>query len=388
MIYVIYPLLIFALFYKSRLSKMMEFNEEAFSLKQMKAIQGFTALCIMFHHIGQKTCASWLDKRYYVAGLEIFVPVGYWLVAVFLFCTGYGLYKSYKTKAGYLSRAFIVKRILPIVFTAYLVNFIFLAARIFLIKEEMDTAQFLFYFTGLQMTNPNGWYVVVMPFFYLFFFLTYRFIKNDRHSFLALVLIVAAYQILGTQLDHHDWWLGGEWWYNSIHMLPVGIFFAAHEEGIKEHLKKHYVIYLIAAMIGLALFSILSAFGRDAGLYYGDYWQDPLRAWKRRLCLLFEMANSFAFVFLLVMLSLKIRFGNRFLWFMGSMTLEFYMIHGLFVELFCYAFDAEFKPLYYIRNNFYFTVVVFVLALPSAFLLSRLRMLIFNGKTGRKNEQG
>ena len=62
-----------------------QWNEEAFSLGQSKAWQGFFAAMIMLHHVGQKTCASWLDRRWpRMPGLELFVPIGYYFVAFFL----------------------------------------------------------------------------------------------------------------------------------------------------------------------------------------------------------------------------------------------------------------------------------------------------------------
>ena len=102
MIYIVYPLLIAALLIGSKPAKRGNWNEDAFSLEQMKMLQGLIALMIMFHHTGQKTCASWIDKKWVVPGLEFFVPIGFVLVAFFTFCSGYGLYKSYKTQKDYL----------------------------------------------------------------------------------------------------------------------------------------------------------------------------------------------------------------------------------------------------------------------------------------------
>ena len=48
--------------------------------------------------MGQKTCAPWHEARYIVHGLDLFVNYGFYFVSVFMFCTGYGLYKSVTTK--------------------------------------------------------------------------------------------------------------------------------------------------------------------------------------------------------------------------------------------------------------------------------------------------
>ena len=52
---------------------------------QTKALQGFFAICIMLHHIGQKTCAYWLNPKYIVHGLDVFVPIGYFFVGIFCY---------------------------------------------------------------------------------------------------------------------------------------------------------------------------------------------------------------------------------------------------------------------------------------------------------------
>ena len=95
LIYIYYPLLILLILWGCKWFPKGHWNEEALSIKQTKALQGFCAVCIMLHHIGQKTCAPWLPSEVITHGLDAFVPIGYLLVGIFLFCSGFGLYKSY-----------------------------------------------------------------------------------------------------------------------------------------------------------------------------------------------------------------------------------------------------------------------------------------------------
>lgn len=101
MIYLVYPLMTALLLWGAKPYGKGNWNEEAFSLRQMKALQGFFALCIMLHHVGQKTCANWLSPQLIIPGLELFVPFGYYFVGFFLFCSGYGLYKSVHVKPSF-----------------------------------------------------------------------------------------------------------------------------------------------------------------------------------------------------------------------------------------------------------------------------------------------
>lgn len=75
--------------------------------------------------------------------------------------------------------------------------------------------------------------------------------------------------------------------------------------------------------------------------YYGENFHAPHKVLRRWACLTSEVLASSSFVFFVFLVGMKIRFGNRFLQFMGGITLEFYLIHGLFVELFGYNFAAR-----------------------------------------------
>ena len=76
------------------------------------------------------------------------------------------------------------------------------------------------------------------------------------------------------------------------------------------------------------------------------------------------------------MIGMKVRIGNRFLKLMGSITLEFYLIHGLYVELFSYSFDGKAASLVYIKNSLLFSIIVFTMSFPSALLIKILRKCI------------
>lgn len=213
-IYLVYVALPVILLWGAKFSG-KRFNDGFLSLEQTKAIQGSLAICIMLHHIAQKTCASWIQPQTRIVhGLDMFVPIGYLLVSIFLFFNGYGVYKSYHTKENYLD-GFIKKRILPVVLALYTTTVIFFIARL-LVGEKMDAKQVILYLTSIQLCNPNTWYVIVLPFFYLAFFFSFKFIKKDGLAVLATTAFVVFYMLLGTRIDHNDYWIRGEWWYNCV----------------------------------------------------------------------------------------------------------------------------------------------------------------------------
>lgn len=375
-VYIYYLLLAVILFWGAKFYKKGIWNDGFMSLSQTKALQGFFAICIMFHHAGQKTCAPWLNPKYIIHGLDLFVPIGYFFVGIFLFCSGYGLYKSYKEKPNYLN-GFFKRRILPLILAFYSTGLIFLLVRL-LMKEKMDLPQVIYYITGLQLSNPNSWFVIALPIFYLGFYLAFKFIKNEKAAVFVTCMVVFVYTLIGTFIDHNDWWMRGEWWYNSVHFFSIGLLFARHEDFIVSKVKKHYILYVLLAFVTIFVFYKFSVYTQNTFSYYGEnaHLEFTLKVLCRWICLISQVAASCAFVFFVFMLGMKIQIGNKVLKFMGTITLEFYLIHGLFVELFGYSFIDLAPSLYYIKNVALFVMVVVVLSIPSALLLQKFHNLV------------
>lgn len=383
LVYVWYPIIAIALLWGSKFYGKKTWNEEFLSLKQTKQIQGFLALCILLHHAAQKTCASWLPQQFIVPGLEFFVPIGYLFVAFFLFCSGYGLYKSVHAKENYLS-GFVKKRVIPVVAAFYVTAIFFLLLRL-VMGQQMDAAQIIRYVVGIQLANPNAWYVIAIPLFYMGFYLSFRFCKKEGAALLGTSAVVLLYIIIGIYADHNDYLMCGEWWYNTAHMFLIGIFFAKYERGIISHAKKWYIPYLLMGVFAVMALFHLSEAAQSIFSYYGENWGAPDKIFRRLMCLLAQQASALSFVWLILLISLKLRVGNPVLRFMSTITLEFYLIHGAFVELFGYSFLDILPSLFYIQNVALYVLVLFVCALPTAYLLHKFMNVLCYGKRKREN---
>ena len=71
-----------------------EWNDRPLSFAQAKALQGFLALCVVFHHCAQKVFFDSWRSGFSPTGLEVMALIGYVFVGYFFFCSGYGLYQS------------------------------------------------------------------------------------------------------------------------------------------------------------------------------------------------------------------------------------------------------------------------------------------------------
>lgn len=383
--YLFYFLLALLMFFGAKGCARGEWNEEYTSLKQTKALQGFSVLGVALHHMAQKTCAPWQPAIYIVHGLDVFVPLGYLFVSVFLFCSGLGLYKSLHTKPEYLKH-FIRRRILPMIIAFYLSEWIHTAVRL-LMRQKMDLTKILWYLSGLRMANPNAWYLIIIPFFYLVFWAAFRFCRREGFAIFWVFAFTLAYTVLGAYVGHQDkWWMQGEWWYNSIILFPIGLLFGKYEKQVTRFFRKGYWFWLLLSFAGVFLLFWQSEWLNNNAWGYYDVFGSRMRvphslmsAGGQWLVCLFYVA----FCFLLMM---KVEFGNKALAWLGSMTLEFYLMHGLFVELFGFNFMDITKSLVYIKKVPLYILSVLACSVAAALLFRWIRRMITAPLTGNREE--
>ena len=361
LVYLIYPAMLALLFVGAKFSKKGEWNEEFMEYGQTKYLQGFLAICIMLHHIGQEMCAPWQTYKLY-PGLEFFVPLGYVFVGIFMFCSGYGLLVSYERKPDYLSKGFFRKRALPLIIGYYVSAWIFFIVRL-LMGQKINGWNIFCLLIGIKLSNPYAWFAFVMPIFYLFFYLSFKYSKKPV---LTTTICVFAYTFMGTCINHNNYLMTGQWWYNCVHLFWVGLLVAKYKGPLIAWAKDKYILKLIICIVLLQGSWYLTNYLQSAVSYYGENAGLPmyLTVLCRWICVFGDMLYTTLFCFFVLLLGMKIRIGNRFLGFMGTITFEFYIIHGLVIELFSYQFCDVVNPIVRITNVALMVVVVFVLAIP------------------------
>ena len=135
-------------------------------------------------------------------------------------------------------------------------------------------------------------------------------------------------------------------------------------------MKKLYVLRLIV------LFVLQHALFYVGENVWGIMMEMKLNVFEYDMTLIqciFQMLSAFLFVALCLTIGLKLKVGNPVLRFFGKMTLELYLIHGMFVHLFAYYILKEgVKPVCYIDNVALYVLVVVVLSIPVSYAVSLL----------------
>ena len=332
-ILIIYPLLLcVTAFYKARLSPRGEVSLQFLSSGQAGQIRAAACICIILHHLTQQLTSY---GSVFQGPITFFNYAGFLFTGIFFFFSGYGLITSLHTKKDYLI-TFPWRRFPSVLFPFWITNLLLLlASRPWsMLKGDLPgTLRDLF---GLTLVNSNGWFIVEIVLFYLFFYLLFRWSRHPDVS-LFLLCLTAGILICYSFFQGHDTgnnihWFRGEWWYNSTIIFVMGLLCARFRRPVTDFCRKHLRLLLFltpllyVCIFGISIWAVIR-FG-----YYN--MGSPAGRRGALFTLLTQMLSCFFFTSFLLLLNMKITLHSRILTYLNGISLELFLIHGSFVSLF------------------------------------------------------
>jgi len=325
----IFPIIILIiLFFGCSISGRDSFNERALDLSQAKAMQAVAALMIILHHMVQ-TITEYGDKdRGPVTEWNSF---GILFTAIFFFFSGYGLYKSYKGKEEYL-KGFLGKRLPKLLIPFLVTNIIYLFTgsygRVAALRHVFTSL------LGVTLINTNAWFLVELIVLYIAFYFCFSKAKTEEKAMGCMTGFTAALVILSLLLCHdrtemNGHWFMGEWWYNTTIIFALGMYAAKYEDRIFAFCKSKYKLLLTLSVVWLAIVYFVEEYVLDTWGYYQEWEHHPGYP-EKCISLISQIVVCTAFVFVLLLINLKVKYKNRLLTFLGGISLEIYLVHDIF----------------------------------------------------------
>jgi len=269
----------------------------SFEKDKMVVIKAILAILIVADHL-----TFFIDSPFLTPFRELGAPI----VSVFLFISGYGLYKSYKIKGTTYLQGFIRNRIWRVLLPAII------AWAFYEIFCQIPNRNYLEAFT-LLLTHgvpllPFSWFVFVIIIFYFIFYFSFKYSKEPFNRWLLLFGGVA--WITLTILLGYDrcWWIG------SL-AFPTGSFIACYEQTILDFCRRRKYNYCVLLIISCIVFGVLYLTNR------------PL-IW------------TFCYVFIpiivyLIVLRLPLeRFQSKLVLFIAMISYEIYLCQGIAMDFF------------------------------------------------------
>ena len=216
-------------------------NNDYLGVKSTTGLKGFLALGIVFHHLSQ-----WITTG------EEFSNFGYmgtYIVSIFFFLSGYGLYIQNERKENYLDN-FLVKRLSRIFIPFVFISSIYLIYRK-INGQVLSSSFFIDLFKKGSTVIYNGWFVDIIILMYIFFYISFRVFSNKTIAILANTVFIIFYIVLAIRLEY------GFWWYNSVFPFIIGLVWAKNQEKIDGVLDRHYFIILVLVTVLLFIKKIL-----------------------------------------------------------------------------------------------------------------------------------
>lgn len=304
-----------------------EFHEDFLSLQVSKGILGISAILIILHHISQKFGTSTS-----AGALHVLEDFGVCFVGLFFFFSGYGLMKSVRKKDNYL-KGFLKKRYASILIPFYVCIIIFVLYNIWK-GAKYNSHDFLNFLSGWILLNTHMWYIVEIAVLYLAFYIVNRLVKNKGVMIGIMAVLVILMMIGSLLLGHGKYWFQGEWWYNTSFLFVIGMMIANWEEPIVAFVKRWYYLVLIVFVGLYIVFYKATMYMLKAHSYWSEVPGVTKGYQDKFMTLSCQLPMVIAFVLLILLITMKIQFKNKILDFLGMISLEIYLLHGLFLDLF------------------------------------------------------
>ncbi len=276
-------------------------------------------------------------------------------LSMFFFLTGYGLRESFAKKENY-AQTFLKRRVVPY----YLKYLIFLAIYIiyYFVSRIGTNWSFDWKLFGLSFVwggtyIDNGWYLQTTLLIYIVFWLAYLPKWNVKYTYsvlgLALVGYVAMCMLLGGFYPYYT---------QFVLCVPFGFLWSMHYEKIDKLANKFYWLIILVALAVVAGTIVL------ARIVFAN--QGYLQTVTIMLCSLFICVVC---LMLIKKVPIKCKVTN----FLGEVSLEIYVVHGMFLWIFSKIFDGGIQN--WGQAGLYFLLVL-ACTIPLAWALHRLLSIL------------
>jgi len=278
------------------------FHEKPLSKEQTNSLRGIFAVCIMGGHIS----LYWSAHSFGFSPLNAFwMTAGTWSTAVFFFLSGFGLVQQKNARPDYL-HGFLQKRM-----TKILVPFLSILTIYYFVSGNFTPVWEIFRdYSQKNPLNSNSWFIWAILYFYFLFWLTGRWIKARSVSFLLLLCGTGLY-VESLDLIFHF----AGWWFYTCVLFPLGVAWGNWENSLEPLVKKVYWLILPATWLGFGMFylKILPSFHLPETLIMG--------------------CTAICWVLGVLLLGMKFQPRGKIWDFTGKISLEIYLIHGLWLTL-------------------------------------------------------
>lgn len=270
--------------------------DDYLSKEQCNSIKGIFILMICLTHSMQYIKAS----GYSFPGIDALTPIitgyiGQLVVVMFLFYSGYGVALQIRDKGEQYVRQMPRRRILKTLLNFDIAVCAFILHAL-LLSRPISISQVLLSFLAWDHVGNSNWYIFIIILCYALTYIANRFCSSDLAGLVISAFCMITMIILSYVKEPH--------WYNTILAYPAGYYFVCYRKHIEKWLRQYYIFAFLALV---AVF-----------VYLHDYFPYSYRG-------LPENVMGITFALIVVMITMKIRIGNKWLQWCGTNLFPLYI---------------------------------------------------------------
>lgn len=298
--------------------RLQDRDEDFLSAGDMEPIRGVMAIAIILHHMSERTNGGRL--------FPFMVHMGYLIVAVFFFLSGYGLMIQFLKKGERYLKGYWKSRV-------FYISAVFAFASLIYSIYHLVIGNF----TPSLTIAANSWYMVVQILLYIIFWCAFKIAGKGYSIGILFVFAMQTLMVIVMRMIA----LPGIW-YMSNYAFVLGLIVAWKRDLIDRIIQQRFVIASLASVLMFGVFSALPSV-----IMGGGY--DTCR-----------MASTICFTLIVMLLCSKIRIESKIWSWLGKISLEIYLYHGL-----VYMVLRKFMT-----NDFWWTLSTVLLTIPVAYFAS------------------
>ena len=299
--------------------------------KYSNSLRGVLALMVLIAHIHGRID---LFRLPFIGA--VLVSFGYLAVAGFMFLSGYGISESLKNKPMYVA-LFPLNKILPICIINALMIIIYLLRDV-IFKYDIIGWRVLQSFLFGETIVDNGWYLQTLILLYIFFYISFRIFKE--RGWIAVSVLIFIYVILCYVFDLSSTW------YETTPCFLLGMIFSNNKDKLIK-LCSSCQRLLVSATCFFAFFAITWYLGNAGLLPYP-------------LSIIIKMISALFFSVIAILVVIFVRLRDPITSFIGRISLEVYLLQGIFLNIFDRHLVVENDILYFFIVIICTVVVSFV----------------------------
>lgn len=297
-------------------------------------VKGFLCILIFYNHM-----AGWFENQGMI--FQLFSHMGSFIVGVFFFLSAFGLTKAY---SGKVSFSFLIKRFIKILIPYWICEVIYIVISVFCnIALQVDVTWKNIFLSAIQLSTivENSWYVGAILLLYFIYYICKKILpKIDLTVKITLLMIIISFII-------KNYW-------TTFFAFPLGIFIGEREQRILNLGKGKRFSFFIVSFMLCSLAIGLKFYGNSIGNEMYMNISDMLTS------VLFASAVFYILTF--------VKIGNRILKFLGNISYEIYLLHGLALRV-AYKYVG-------LKYSVLFFIVAFAVTILLSFLTNRVSSVI------------